>query len=76
MYKSACIVAPECYYYLHQLRQQRESTMYTSINDAKNTLDNSGWVDAFPLEVFDAVYCWMYQNDKTADEAAEYFNVK
>lgn len=52
--------------------------MYNSMSDAKVALQNSGvfeWFDFDQLEE-KAVYQWMYENDKTPEEAAKHFDVQ
>lgn len=51
--------------------------MYNSINDAHTALINSGVLEMFYFDLFseDDVIEYMYRNDKTPDQAAEYFGV-
>lgn len=49
--------------------------MYNTILDAKTDLQNSGvyeWFDFEDMSESDVVE-WMYRNDATSDQAAEYF---
>ena len=51
--------------------------MYNSISDAKTALINSGVFEMFSCTtiVLDDVYRYMYFNDATPDQAADYFEV-
>jgi hypothetical protein len=49
--------------------------MYNSINDAETTLGNSGVFEWFEYEMLEAVAEWMYHEDATPEQAAEYFEV-
>lgn len=51
--------------------------MYTTINDAHTALINSGVFEMFDFDVieFDDVVRYMWNNDATPEQAAEYFGV-
>lgn len=49
--------------------------MYNSIQDAHTVLINSGVCELFQCEDLDNVAEYMYQNDKTPEQAAEFFGV-
>ena len=47
--------------------------MYTTIDDAKTALTNSGVVEMFEYEKLDEVAEWMWRNDATPEQAARKF---
>jgi len=44
---------------------------YTTIDDAKTALGNSGVVDFFDYDELDEVAEWMWRNDATPEQAGE-----
>jgi hypothetical protein len=51
---------------------------YDTLNDAYTALINSGcleWFGDIPTDVNSHVVNWMYRNDATPEQAAEYFEV-
>ena len=52
--------------------------MYNSIKDAQVAMDNSGvqeWFVGFSDEKMDSVIEWMWRNDKSPEQAAEFYKV-
>ena len=50
-------------------------TNYQTITDAKTALTNSGVYEWFDIEQLDDVVKFMYENDKSPEEAAQHFGV-
>jgi len=61
--------------FIESKHTEAENKMYNSITDAKTTLDNSGVAEWFDYDSLEEVVSWMYNNDATPEQAAEYFEV-
>ncbi|WP_201168322.1 hypothetical protein [Halorhodospira halophila] len=48
---------------------------YTTTDDAKTALDNSGVVELFDDEIRDEAIRWMWSNNATPEQAAKFFGL-